>query len=115
MIHFFSKKFKTRVHHFSDCKYTIEWCNYRFIPIWYPLYFWFSQGHPDGTECWTIDLFDIKTAESIALQIKCKDDLKKYYKKDEEEEKKWRQDEKKYWEKNAPYNKKIINKVITTK
>jgi hypothetical protein len=106
---FFSKKFKTRVSHFADAKYTVQWCNYRFIPVWHSLCFWFEQGHPGGTECWSTDMWDYKTAERIATKIKSKSDLRKYYEPFEKQEAKWRTDEKEYWKKNAPYRTKVIN------
>lgn len=104
-----SKKFKTRVCYYSECKYTVDWCNYRLIPIWHSLCFWFDQGHPGITECWSTDLWDYKTAENIASSIKSKNDLRNYYKKDEEKERIWREEEKMFWKKNAPYRSKVIN------
>jgi hypothetical protein len=110
MIKIFSKKFKTRTFHFSSGKYTVDYCYYRFIPIWYSLNFWFSQGYPGGTECWSTNLWDCEKAERIASGLKSIDDVKLYYKPFEEEEKRWREEEKKYWIKNVPYKTKIINK-----
>jgi hypothetical protein len=109
--HFFSKKFKTRVSHYADCRYVVQWCNYRFIPVWHSLCFWFEQGHPGGTECWSTDIWDYKTAERIASSIKSKKDLRSYYKKFEDEKENWEQEEKEYWKKNAPYKNKIINDI----
>ena len=99
----FDKKFRTRVRFYLDCKYVVEYAYYRFIPIWISLNFWFDQGHPGGTECWSINLFDVEEAESIALSLKKIEDVTEYYKPFKEEEKEWRIAEKKYLQKNAPY------------
>lgn len=99
----FNKKFKVRVKHFAECKYTVQYAYYRFIPVWHSLCFWFHQGHPGGTECWSIDLWNVETAERIASSLKTINDVKEYYKPLEEEEAKWRIAEKEYWQKNAPY------------
>jgi hypothetical protein len=97
------KKFKVRVSHFAECKYTVDYAYYRFIPVWHSLCFWFEQGHPGGTECWSTDMWDVKTAERIASEIKTINDVREYYKPLEEKEAKWEQIEKEYWQNNAPY------------
>ncbi len=107
---FFSKKFKTRVRHFAENKYEVQWCDYRFIPKWHSLYFWFDQGHPGGTECWSGNLWNYRTAEKIASEIKSKSDLRKHYEPMEKKEAKWRLAEKRFWEKNVPYKTKNINR-----
>jgi hypothetical protein len=104
----FDKKFKVKIEHFSNCKYAIYYCNYRIIPIWSELCFWFEQGHPGGTQCWSIELFDIKEAEDIAKNLKSMDDIDNYYKPHIENAKKWLKEEKEYWQKNMPYTSKIV-------
>jgi hypothetical protein len=107
----FTKKFKTRVKHYINEKYTVQYCYYRFIPIWYSLMWFHSSGYHSGNMTgWYINLWDYESAEKIATKIKSIEDVLNYYKPFEEEEKKWEKAEQKYWEKNVPYNTKIINK-----
>ena len=104
----FPLKFKVRVVQFVPCKYIVEWCHYRFIPIWHPIRFWFDQGHPGDTECWALDMWDFKTAEYIARGFKSIKDIEKYYEADEKKELEWREKERQYLEENMPYNSKNI-------
>ena len=103
------KKFKVRVAHFASATYCVQWCNYRFIPIWHSLCFWFDQGHPGGTEQWSTNLFSYKKAEKVAAKITSIEDVRKYYLRDEKKEEKWKLKETAYWAKNAPYISKEIN------
>ncbi len=102
----FNKKFKARVAYYSQCKYTVDYAYYRFIPNWRPLCFWFDQGHPGGTECWSKELWDVQQAEEIASELKSINDVIKYYEPLNQQEATWRKREKEYWKKNAPYVKK---------
>lgn len=104
----FKKKFKVRVSHFSGDKYTVEYCHYRFIPIWHPLLFWFEQTLTGGTECWSMKLFYVKDAEQLASQIKSIEDVKNWYKKDEEREREFYREKQEYYKKNVPYKRNEI-------
>ena len=105
----FSKKFKVRVKYFANCKYTVDYAHYRLIPIWRSLSFWFEQGHPGGTECWTTDLFKVGEAERIAKTLNSVDDVNKFYESRIKKEKKWRENEKEYLKRNTPYQSRQIN------
>jgi len=102
----FKKKFRVRVSHFAEAKYTVQWCHYRFIPFWHSLCFWFDQGHPGGTECWSTNMWTVTKAEDIASRLKTRDDVRDYYKFYEKKEKEWIEREKRFWEKNVPYSSK---------
>jgi len=101
-----TENFRVRVRHYSGCKYTVDYAYYRFFPVWHHLQFWFSQGHPGGTECWSTNLCDFDEAESITTGLKCIEDVEKYYKPFQEEKLKWEQDEEKFWKENHPYSSK---------
>jgi hypothetical protein len=83
----FQKKFKVRVNYFAEDKYTVDWANYRFFPIWYSLCFWFEQTLTGGTECWSTNLFQIKDAEKLANTLKSRADIRRYYEPEENKEK----------------------------
>ena len=100
------KKFKVRISHFAEGKYTVQYAHYNFFPNWKSLNFWFDQGHPGRTQCWSINLWDVCSAEKVASNLKTIDDIKKYYEPFEREAAAWCLEEKKYWEKNVPYQTK---------
>jgi len=104
------KKFKVRVNYWGRGKYTVEWCNYRFIPIWHELCFWFEQTLTGNTECWTVSLFSWDNAEKVASKLKSINDVRKYYKADEDKEKAFKIAKEKYYEENVPYSKKYFKK-----
>jgi len=100
----FEKKFKVRVRHFAEARYIIEWSNSRFTPRWRSLCFWFDQGHPGGTQCWSTAMWACEKAEELAKGLDSVEDIQKYYDPLEAEEAEWRAKEKEYWVKNAPYS-----------
>lgn len=105
------KKFKTRIKHFGETKYTVDYCYYRFIPIWHSLAYWYDLGHPGNTynHGWDISLWNYKSAEEIAKNIKNIKDVEEYHKPHVEKSLKWKDDEKEFWINNKPYRIKIIN------
>lgn len=105
----FKKKFKVRVSRYIDDRYVVQWCEYRFIPIWRSLLFWFDQGHPGGTQCWSPEMWNYKKAEEIASTLKTKKDVDNYYIPYVEKCKRWTEEEEKYIKENMPYSTKIIN------
>lgn len=102
------KKFRVEVHRHSKAKYMVAYAYYRFIPVWRYLHFWFAQGHPGGTECWSRDLFSYKEAEKIASRLKSMEDVNEYYKPFVKEAKEWEEEEKKYCAEHIPYESKRI-------
>jgi len=100
----FSKKFKTRVVHFSRDRYTVEYASYRFIPIWHTLKFWFEQSLTGGTECWSTELLKVEDAENLARRLRSIEDVIEWYKPDEEREKLFYIKKKEYYEKAVPYS-----------
>ena len=103
---YFPKKFSTKVLHYSKYYYAVYYCYYRIIPIWYPLYYWFDLGHPDDNACWSIRLWDVKTAEHVASSLKTIEDVSIFYKPENEKEQKWKINEIEYWKINVPYKSK---------
>jgi hypothetical protein len=104
----FKKKFKVRVSHFSSGKYTVDYAYYRFIPIWNSFTFWFNQGHPGGTECWSTDMWDYNTAEKIASKIKTIEDVSTHHEPEVKKMQAWKKAEAEWWNENAPYQSKKI-------
>lgn len=105
----FKKKFKVRVSHFGQGRYSVEYAHYRFIPVWYELCFWFEQTLTGGTECWTTDLFSYQEAEELAKSLKSIDDVKEWYKPDEAKEADFYKRKKEYYKENVPYDTKYFN------
>ena len=105
---FFAKKFKTRVRHYTEDQYTVQWANYRFIPIWWDLCYWFDQGHPGGTEGWSPNMWSYKEAEKIATSLKNRQDINEYYEMYVLAEREWRAEEKEWWKRHVPYDTKVI-------
>jgi hypothetical protein len=105
---FFQKKFKTRVVHFGQDKYSVEFSYYLIIPLWHALDFWFSQTLTGGTECWSTQLFSFSKAEEFAASLKSKEDLDNYYKEEKKKETLFYKEKKEYLDKNVPYQKKVI-------
>lgn len=104
----FKKKFRVEIHHHSEGKYMVAYAHYGLIPNWRYLHFWFDQGHPGGTECWSRDLFSLQEAEQIASKLKSIEDVNEYYKPFLEEAKRWKEAEKRWWENHVPYSRKRI-------
>lgn len=103
-----NKKFKIRVRYvYTDC-YVVEYANYFFIPIYYPLCFWFEQSLTGTTHCWSRKLMNYKTAEELAISLKSIEDIRIWYKKDEEKEKLFYKRQKQYYIENVPYNTKYF-------
>lgn len=102
----FSKKFKTRVVYFGWGKYTVEYANYRLIPIWHTLKFWFEQSLTGGTECWSTELLKVEEAENLAKRLRSIEDVIEWYRPHEEREKLFYIKKKEYYEKAVPYSSK---------
>lgn len=105
-IKIFNKKFKVKVVLFSGDRYQVKYTNYRFIPIWYPLCFWFEQTLTGGNECWTTDLFKVEEAERIAKKLKTIEDVAEWYKPDEEKRIIFYKRQTEHYKKAVPYNSK---------
>ncbi len=104
----FNKKFKVRVTHFAEDKYVVQYSHHYLIPWYNSLCFWFEQSLTGGTECWSTNLYDYKTAENLAKSLKSIEDVSKWYEKDEAREKDFYKRKKEYYSKNVPYDTKYF-------
>ncbi len=102
----FPKKFRVKVCHYTQDKHTVDYCHYRFIPNWRSLHFWFEQTLTGGTECWSLNLWDVDHAEKVAMSLKSIEDVKKYYENDEKRESDFYRRKKEYYNKSVPYSTK---------
>lgn len=102
----FNKKFKVRVNYFGSGKYQVQYANYRLIPTWYTLCFWFEQTLTGGTECWCNRLMDIEEAEKTAKSLKSIEDVREWHKPDEERRKIFYERKAEYYKKAVPYQTK---------
>ncbi len=104
----FEKKFKVRVNHYTQDKYTVDWTNYRFIPTWHNICWWYSGSLEGNTHRWAVKLFSVKDAENFASTLKSIEDLYEYYGPEKEKEKDFYKERNEYYEKNVPYKTKVI-------
>jgi len=102
----FNKKFKVRVSYFGRGRYQVQYANYRLIPIWHTLCFWFKQTLTSETECWSYMLMDIDEAERTAKSLKSIEDVKEWYKPYEERRKIFYEQKAEYYKKAVPYQTK---------
>lgn len=104
----FRKNFKVRVAYFAECRYTVEWACYRFIPIWHTINIWYDFGFTSGLEGFSPKLFYIQDAEIFALRLNSIDDIDRYYKHQRELKSLFLANKREYYRNNAPYKSKII-------
>jgi hypothetical protein len=104
------KKFTVEVHRHSADNYMVAYASYSFIPFfsWRYLIFWFDQGHPGGTECWSRNMWPYKKAEEIASRLKSIEDVNEYYKPHIQEANEWKEENDRYCKKHIPYSRKKI-------
>ena len=104
----FTKKFRVRVRHYTDKYYVVDYAYYRIFPNWGVILFWFDQGHPGGTECWSEKMFTVKEAEEFAKTLNTFQDIVKYYQPLIVAADKWKHDEIKWKAENIPYYEKYF-------
>ena len=104
----FKKKFRTRVNYFGEGRYQVQWANYRLIPIWHTLCFWFEQTLTGGTECWSDNLMYIEEAEETAKKLNSIEDVREWYKPHEERRRIFYEKKAEYYKKSVPYKSKIF-------
>lgn len=109
MIGVFNKKFKVRIQHFGEGKYTVQYAHYRLIPIWHSLMFWYGMMHPNRNACWSLDLFHRKEAEKLSESFRSIKDVNDYYKPIELERSNWLKEETEYWKREVPYSEKYFD------
>lgn len=97
------KKFRVRVKYFAEGKYEVQFAYYYFIPSFHTLCFWFEQTLTGGTECWSTNLMDYQSAESLAKELKSFEDVERWYEKDEVKERDFYRRKKEYYASNVPY------------
>lgn len=102
------KKFKVRVVYFGEAYYRVQWAEYRIIPRWFTLCFWFEQTLTGGTECWSDKLFNFKDAEKVASSLKSREDVIKFYERDNAREKDFYKRQSEFYGKNVPYKTKYF-------
>lgn len=100
------KKFKVRVRYFSSGWYCVEYAWYRFIPNWNVISFWFDQGVPGGTECWSTELFQVNKAEEFASTLKSIEDVNNWYSEQNLKRDSFYKKQTEYYKKNVPYQTK---------
>lgn len=105
----FQKKFKTRVRHYRNDNYVVEYAYYCILPIWWnALCFWFEQGLTGDIERWSTNLLKFAEAEKLAMSLKSIEDVREYYKADKEKERDFYKRKKEYHKKNVPYKVKYF-------
>ena len=104
----FEKKFKVRVKHFSSEYYCIEYCYYRFIPIWHRLYKWTDPSITAWYDGWnTMIHCSFISAEQFAEKINY-EYVKNHNENQLKKEKDFYKRQKEHNIKIIPYDSKII-------
>jgi hypothetical protein len=104
----FEKKFRVRISHFAEDKYTVDYTYYRFIPIYKSINFWFDCGMRGNLESWSTDLFEIKEAEEFAANLKSIEDVNEYYRKENIKRTEFYKKKNEFQKYNIPYKSKQI-------
>lgn len=68
-------KFRIKIRHFSEDKYTVQYAYYRFIPIWSCIPYWFESGYVGNLEGIFEKLYNITEAEKVASMINSMEDV----------------------------------------
>ena len=104
----FEKKFRVRISHYAENKYAVQYSNYRFIPIYNSMLFWFDLGFTGNCECWSLGLFEIKEAEEFASTLKSIEDVNEYYRKENIKRTEFYKKKNEFQKNNIPYKSKQI-------
>ncbi len=72
----FNLKFKTRVVPFSQGYHTVEYTQYRIIPNWVKITFWYEETLGSRAECWSLRIFTKIQAERFVNKINSINDIK---------------------------------------
>ena len=105
----FKKKFKVRVRRYCENYYIVEYAYYRFFRWWYEIRYWLDPLSVWDTDGWSPVIFEkYRKAEDFARQLDTYDDIFKHYGEQLEKVEAFKKRRKEYFEKEIPYDIKII-------
>ena len=105
---FIRVKFSVRVKYFMNGKYEVQWSEYRFIPTYRSLCFFFYQSPTSGTECWSTKLYTYQEAMDLASKLKSKEDIEDWYKPYELERESFLKRKEEYYKKSVPKQREVF-------
>lgn len=106
---YFPLKFVTKISHYYETYYCIRYSQYRFIPIYHKLkYFYFISVDYDHYE-WMTKLFKYENVELMADKLKTIDDIKLFHENEKIREQHYKKSRKEYLKNSIPYKTKIYS------
>lgn len=74
----FEYKFKSRIVHYNNSYYCLEYAYYRIFPIYHRLKYWFDLGCIDHIGSWSVELFKERDFDSMAAQFNTIEKVRAY-------------------------------------